>query len=92
MEDTNNKQNKAIAILETNYIFMTQQLKEIKEGINEIKSEINCIRLESKKDFEAHIKDSDERYASKKTEIAVERIGWVIVLGVVGALLTLVVK
>lgn len=34
----------------------------------------------------------DNRYASKRTEVAVDRLGWLVITAVVGAVLVLVIK
>jgi len=34
----------------------------------------------------------DNRYASKRTEVAVDRLGWLVITAVVGAILVLVIK
>jgi septal ring factor EnvC (AmiA/AmiB activator) len=92
MTSPDNKQDKAIAILETNYNFMIQQLKEIKEGISSIQNEIKSIRNDNVKKFEDHIKESDSRYASKRVELMVDKVIWAVFISVVLALTALVIK
>lgn len=89
--EKDNKQDKAIAILENNYSHMTKQLEEIKSGINDIKSEITCIRKETAQAFTDHIKESDERYASKLSEKIVYTLVGVLSMSVIVAIVGLVI-
>jgi hypothetical protein len=89
---SDSQRDKSIAILETNYAFMIQQLNEIKDGIHSIQKDIKCIKDESVKNLEEHIKESDRRYASKRVEVMVDRLIWVVVVSVLTGLLALVLK
>ena len=81
MPETNSRQDKAITILETNYLFMTEQLKEIKEGIGEINKKLTVATEESrreiirvkdcyKKELEEHAKESASKFAEKSGSIS----------------------
>jgi len=89
---TDTNRDKSIAILETNYSFMIQQLNEIKEGIHNIQADIKCMKDDNAKNLEEHIKASDEKYASKRVELLVDKLVWVVVVSVLTGLLTLVLK
>lgn len=63
---------------------LMQEIKNISEDVREIKDSVLKLPDELTQRF-------DERYATKKTEKALERINWIIITSVVGALLALVV-
>jgi len=82
---TDNEQDLKINTLENNQTSMAEKLDDIKktvvDGFKDIRKDINNMRVEN-----------DLKYASKRTETIVDRLGWVVVLGVVTAVLTLVIK
>ena len=61
-----------------------QQLKEFGEKLDEVKISIVALPDELTKRF-------DERYATKKTEVALNRLMWIVITAVVGAVLSLVI-
>ena len=63
---------------------LMQEIKNISEDVREIKDSVLKLPDELTQRF-------DERYASKKTEKALERINWIIITAVIGALLALVI-
>jgi hypothetical protein len=85
MEKRDNKQDKAIIVLENNYLHMSEQIKDLKHavesGLTKINNKLDCI-----------VKESDAKYASKQTEIVVNGLVGLIVSAVVIALIALVVK
>ncbi len=80
-----NKQDKAIIVLENNYLHMSEQIKDLKlsveHGFADLKAEFKCFRDEA-----------DKKYASKQTEIVVNGLVGLIVSAVVIALIALVVR
>lgn len=74
---------------------MTEKRLEIIDfrmhGIEKSMDEIKESLRKSDEKFDSLIDKLDERYASKATETAVNRIGWIVVSAVVIALLGLVV-
>ena len=102
MPETNSRQDKAITILETNYLFMTKQLEEIKTGINSIndkltiateecRREIVRVKENYKKELEEHAKESASKFAEKRVEVLADRLMWLVVSTVATALLALVI-
>lgn len=65
---------------------MDYRMKSIESDIKEIKETLK----KGEERFDDLIEKLDSRYASKTTETAVNRIGWLIITAVVGALLGLV--
>ena len=63
---------------------LMQEIKNISEDVREIKDSVLKLPDELTQRF-------DERYATKKTEKALERINWILITSVVGALLALVI-
>ena len=63
---------------------LMQEIKNISEDVREIKDNVLKLPDELTQRF-------DERYASKKTEKALERINWIVITAVIGALLALVI-
>lgn len=102
MPETNSRQDKAITILETNYLFMTKQLEEIKTGINSINDKLTIATEESrreiarvkecyKKELEDHARDSASKYAEKRVEVLADRIMWLVLSTIVIAILSLII-
>lgn len=63
---------------------LMQEIKNISEDVRDIKDSVLKLPDELTQRF-------DERYASKKTEKALERINWIVITAVIGALLALVI-
>jgi len=63
---------------------LMQEIKNISDDVREIKDSVLKLPDELTQRF-------DERYASKKTEKALERINWIVITAVIGALLALVI-
>ena len=84
MEQKDNNQDKKITVLETNYLNMSEQIKDLKKavdlGFNDLKNEFRLIREEN-----------DKKYASKLTEKIVYGLVSLIVITVFGAILSQVV-
>lgn len=84
MEAKDNNQDKKITVLETNYLNMSEQIKDLKKavdlGFNDLKNEFRLIREEN-----------DKKYASKLTEKIVYGLVSLIVITVFGAILSQVV-
>jgi len=68
---------------ETNKTIM-EKLDEFGEKLEEVKISIAILPDELTKRF-------DERYATKKTEVALNRLMWIVITAVVGAVLSLVI-
>lgn len=62
-----------------------EKLDQLQDKLNEV-----CIKLASLPEDMAS--KFDNRYASKRTELAVDRLGWLVITAVVGAVLVLVIK
>ena len=68
-----------------NFMHKTEMsIQEIKKDIEQIGEKLNSIS--------EFIQHADERYASKETERSLKRIMWIVVTGVIGALLAMVLK
>jgi hypothetical protein len=61
------------------------KLDQLQEKLNEVSIKIASLPEDMAIKF-------DKRYASKRTEVAVDRLGWLVITAVVGAVLILVIK
>ena len=66
--------------------------EELMEKIDDIKNDVQDIKLDIAKLPEILVEKFDQRYASKETEISVKRVMWIVVSAVIVALLALVIK
>jgi predicted RNase H-like nuclease (RuvC/YqgF family) len=103
MPDTDNKQNERLAKLETNHDNTMDYLKRIDDNIKDIKADIKCIKTETQNKIEKEKEirekrietlriDNDKRYASKRTERNVDKLGWLVIAAVLIALTALVLQ
>ena len=67
-----------------NETFM-EKLDNLQDKLNEV-----CVQIASLPEDMAT--KFDNRYASKRTELAVDRLGWLVITAVLGAILLLVIK
>lgn len=67
-----------------NDIFM-EKLDLLQDKLNEVSIKLAGLPDEMATKF-------DNRYASKRTELAVDRLGWLVITAVIGAILALVFK
>ncbi len=66
-------------------------MRKTELSIQDIKKDIERIS-EKLDDISTFIRNADDRYASKETERSLKRIMWIVITGVIAALLALVVK
>jgi hypothetical protein len=103
MPDIDNTQNERLIKLETNHDNTMDYLKRIDKGIEEIKFDIKCIKKETQDKIEKEKEirekrietlriDNDKRYASKRTERNVDKLGWLVIAAVLIALTALVLQ
>ena len=62
-----------------------EKLDQLQEKLNEVSIKLASLPEDMAIKF-------DNRYASKRTEVAVDRLGWLVITAVVGAVLVLVIK
>ena len=62
------------------------------EQLQNIQEEIKNLSVSLAKLPEQMAEKFDDRYASKKTELAVDRLGWLVIVAVVGGVLSVVLK
>lgn len=70
-----------------------QKINEIvMEQLQNIREEIQSLSVNLAKLPEQMAEKFDNRYASKRTELAVDRLGWLVIVAVVGGVLSVVLK
>ena len=62
-----------------------EKLDQLQDKLNEVSIKLASLPEDMASKF-------DNRYASKRTELAVDRLGWLVITAVVGAVLVLVIK
>lgn len=62
------------------------------EQLQNIQEEIKSLSVNLAKLPEQMSERFDNRYASKRTELAVDRLGWIVIVAVVGGVLSVVLK
>ena len=62
-----------------------EKLDSLSEKLNEVSIKLASLPEDMAIKF-------DNRYASKRTEVAVDRLGWLVITAVIGAVLVLVIK
>ena len=81
-------------------LYITSNMATDKQKINEIVMEkldllsdkINTLSINLASLPEVMAEKFDERYASKRTELAVDRLAWLVITSVVGAIIIMVIK
>ncbi|NTU69323.1 hypothetical protein HGB13_00625 [bacterium] len=66
--------------------------EQVMEKLDSLTKTVGDISISLAKLPELMADKFDERYASKRTEVAVDRLAWLVVVAVVGAVLVLVIK
>ena len=70
-----------------------QKINEIvMEQLQNIQEEIKNLSVSLAKLPEQMAEKFDDRYAFKRIELAVDRLGWLVIVAVVGGVLTMVLK
>ena len=64
----------------------------VMEQLKNIQEEIKNLSVSLAKLPEQMAEKFDDRYASKRIELAVDRLGWLVIVAVVGGVLTMVLK
>jgi hypothetical protein len=78
-ENTDIKQSEKINNLDNKVLYMGKEFGKLENAVNS-----GFEKLEKK------IDNLDSKYASKRTEVLVDRLGWLIIVGVIGSVLSLI--